>query len=310
MWLRFYTWWHTYQVTVVYSVMCGLAFVALALSTTFYLLRPDYHTGLTKPTSLTLNDPNTQLSVPDPPKNTALATGYNFSRFTWSRPPPYNTELIPKNFSYTDNAFNYILTPIRDQGYCGSCFAFSVLSALADRIYLVTAGQFNKPLSVQDLICNYTTPVLSCEKGGYVDKVLDYLERHGVVLEKEYPYNASTQETGPVTCDNTQKQTAANGTGSYVAYQRDTAFIGDVDTQRAYTAADFTHEHKATIDQIRQEIYLAGPVVAIIRFETWTIPYRGMTNPLLLAMHYNWIYKVGEGWEGQPAVRTEGLHAI
>ena len=80
MWLRFYTWWHTYQVIVVYSVMCGLAFVALALSTTFYLLRPDYHTGLTKPTSLTLNDPNTQLSVPDPPKNTGLATGYNFSQ--------------------------------------------------------------------------------------------------------------------------------------------------------------------------------------------------------------------------------------
>jgi cathepsin B len=59
-----------------------------------------------------------------------------------------SSEVLPDNFAWHPNT----LTDVRDQGQCGSCWAFAITSAMADRIMIQTKGSVNVPLSVQHLI--------------------------------------------------------------------------------------------------------------------------------------------------------------
>lgn len=80
---------------------------------------------------------------------------------------------------------------IRNQGECGSCWAFSSAEALADRI-CVAGGNANLTLSVQYMIDN--AKANSGCNGGFLDNAWKFLRDTGTVLEKcdpkehcEYP---------------------------------------------------------------------------------------------------------------------------
>jgi len=57
-------------------------------------------------------------------------------------------EVLPENFSWV-NKMPGMVRPIRNQGTCGSCWAFAVCDAVAERFYLKTGGEVNCLLSVQ-----------------------------------------------------------------------------------------------------------------------------------------------------------------
>ncbi|MGQ9618184.1 MAG: C1 family peptidase [Candidatus Aminicenantia bacterium] len=83
------------------------------------------------------------------------------------------------------NGVNW-LTPIKDQGQCGSCWAFSAIGTV-ESIYKIERNSFSlQPnLSEQDLVsCSNTG---SCS-GGYPSKALDFMKREGVVSEDCFPY--------------------------------------------------------------------------------------------------------------------------
>jgi uncharacterized repeat protein (TIGR01451 family) len=92
----------------------------------------------------------------------------------------------PDSFDWRDNSGDWT-TPIRDQGPCGSCWAFGSLCSMESYINI----QKDDPTIDKDLSEQY---LLSCSDGDcvgwYEDAVLDYLRDTGTVDEACFPYQA------------------------------------------------------------------------------------------------------------------------
>uniref|UniRef100_A0A3Q1FBS4 Cathepsin L1-like n=2 Tax=Acanthochromis polyacanthus TaxID=80966 RepID=A0A3Q1FBS4_9TELE len=80
-----------------------------------------------------------------------------------------------------------LVSPVRDQGLCGSCWAFSSLGALEGQMKKQTGSLV--PLSPQNLVdCSTGDGNLGC-RGGYISKAFRYIIRNGGVdSESFYPY--------------------------------------------------------------------------------------------------------------------------
>jgi cathepsin B len=78
--------------------------------------------------------------------------------------------------------------PIRDQGQCGSCWAFAASEVLSDRFCIASNGAVNVVLSPQDLV-SCDTSEFGCD-GGYLNRSWDYLVGNGLVTEECLPYTS------------------------------------------------------------------------------------------------------------------------
>jgi C1A family cysteine protease len=84
-----------------------------------------------------------------------------------------------------------VVTSVKDQGQCGSCWAFSATGAI-ESAWAISTGELNN-LSEQELVdcaigikygghgCN----------GGQMDGAFKYAKQYGLCLELEYPYTAT-----------------------------------------------------------------------------------------------------------------------
>lgn len=79
------------------------------------------------------------------------------------------------------------VTDIKDQGTCGSCWAFSAVGAL-EGLYAIKSGTL-VPFSEQQLIdCSKNQGNKGCQ-GGWMDQAFDYIwDDQGIESEKDYPY--------------------------------------------------------------------------------------------------------------------------
>lgn len=157
---------------------------------------------------------------------------------------------LPVSFDWRQQV---TLPPVRNQGACGSCWAFSGIGALEGT--MVIQGNMSPPdLSEQYLVsCN--TDGSSCN-GGFMSYVHRYsIDRlgqlqtvPGAVLETDFPYAAVNG-----TC-------IANLNHPYRA------------VRWAYIGADYGHP---TVDEIKQAIYNHGPVAVTVCAGTAFTAYRG-----------------------------------
>lgn len=149
---------------------------------------------------------------------------------------------LPTNFDSRTQWPKYI-HPIRDQGKCGSCWAFGAAEALTDRYTIESEGKIDVILSPQDMVsCDRTD--YGCG-GGYIQNAWAYLESTGIPPESCFPYTSGTTGKSGSCTD----EPAACKTERY-GCRKDTQFLC------------------TTADEIKSEIHRRGPMET--RFDVYS----------------------------------------
>eukprot|EP01016_Furgasonia_blochmanni_P020956 TRINITY_DN23325_c0_g1_i1.p1 TRINITY_DN23325_c0_g1~~TRINITY_DN23325_c0_g1_i1.p1 ORF type:complete len:407 (+),score=141.41 TRINITY_DN23325_c0_g1_i1:108-1328(+) len=111
---------------------------------------------------------------------------------------------IPTAYNWTQ-VWSNCSSDVRDQGQCGSCWAFSAAGVLQDRLCQVSKGTKKYTLSPQNLVACDTND-LGCE-GGYIDYAWAYIMNYGIRNDSCIPYTDAQyvdmlSGTCPTSCAN------------------------------------------------------------------------------------------------------------
>jgi C1A family cysteine protease len=101
---------------------------------------------------------------------------------------------IPAFIDWRNNTGKSYVNPVKDQGQCGSCWAFSAVGAMESRYAIANSGSLPS-LSEQQLVdcANGVEWVSEGCNGGWSNLAIAYAEKYGMMNEASYPYVASNQ---------------------------------------------------------------------------------------------------------------------
>jgi C1A family cysteine protease len=132
------------------------------------------------------------------------------------------------------NGQNYV-TPIRNQGSCGSCWAFASAAAL-EASRLITANTPNTDLNLAEQILVSCSGAGDCN-GGYINTAADFMRNVGLPVESCYPYTG-TNGTCSNACANYQSSTYKILSWNWV-----------------------TTTSNTTVDSLKSAVYTYGPLL-------------------------------------------------
>lgn len=174
---------------------------------------------------------------------------------------------LPENFDSRDKWPNCpTLNEIRDQGSCGSCWAFGAVETMTDRVCIYSKGAQNFHFSAEDLLSCGSSTSYGCS-GGFPIEAWEYWVKYGIVSGGAYnsskgcrPYEIpscnhhnSNNSTLP-SCVKQEVPTPACVstciTGSNIDYKADKRY-----GKRMYLIDQ-------NEDNIKAELYTNGPVEA------------------------------------------------
>jgi C1A family cysteine protease len=141
-------------------------------------------------------------------KNLSYTLGHNeFSDLTWEQfhrfhmselflnTPPKNMMRVhlPNPDVKLDDAVDWVakgaVTPVKNQGRCGSCWAFSTTGS-TEGAYQIASGKLVS-LSEQDLVSCDHNGDMGCQ-GGLMDHAFEWIAQNGIAAEADYPYTSGT----------------------------------------------------------------------------------------------------------------------
>ena len=94
---------------------------------------------------------------------------------------------IPSKVDWRNNGGNYV-SSVKDQGGCGSCWAFAVTGALESKA-MISLGTPGRNLNLSEQIVLSCSGAGSCG-GGYIDQASSFLFNYGDAKEGCYPYTS------------------------------------------------------------------------------------------------------------------------
>jgi C1A family cysteine protease len=147
-----------------------------------------------------LNRPLNQLAATRPPQNwLGRAHQQNLSASPLLRSLPPSPGQRASVCSASASAFDWRsldqVTPVRNQGACGSCWAFAAVSAFESSALFHNNVTYQQ---VQNIADGSEQQILNCSKpgeygcrGGWYHAAFELMTREGLVLEQSLPYQAS-----------------------------------------------------------------------------------------------------------------------
>ena len=94
-----------------------------------------------------------------------------------------DTSSVPESWDWREHG---AVSNVKDQGMCGSCWAFSAVGGMEGAYFLKTGKLVS--LSTQQLVsCDKGGQDQGCN-GGLPDPAFDYAQKNGMETEKTYPY--------------------------------------------------------------------------------------------------------------------------
>ncbi|XP_044121696.1 procathepsin L-like [Neovison vison] len=141
--------------------------------------------------------------------------------------PPLFAE-IPSSVDWREKGY---VTPVKDQGPCQSCWAFSAAGALEGQIFRKTGKLVS--LSKQNLVdCSWSQGNEGC-RGGLMDFAFQYvMDNGGLESEESYPYLARNDY-----CRYRPEKSAANVTTFWHVYNKEDGLMTTVATVGPVSAA-------------------------------------------------------------------------
>jgi len=171
---------------------------------------------------------------------------------------------FPKNFDLrTEYPECTSIGEVYDQSYCGSCWAFSVVNSLSDRICIASRGKKQPVLSAENLLscCLYCGN--GCN-GGNPFLALDYISRYGIPTGGRYNTSDTCQPYIFPPCDHHVSGKYGNCIDEEVSTpQCDQKCINnsiDYNNDKWYIKQSYQVDNN--IMSIMSEIFHFGPVVA------------------------------------------------
>jgi C1A family cysteine protease len=137
---------------------------------------------------------------------------------------------LPASVDWTQHG---AVTPVKDQGQCGSCWAFSSTGALEGAWFLKNGSLFN--VSEQQLVdCSTPQGNQGCN-GGLMDDAFQYVIDNGLTTDAAYTYTA----TGPNACKAKGKPTVVTASGfTDVVPNSETALLSALTEQPVSVAVE------------------------------------------------------------------------
>jgi len=138
---------------------------------------------------------------------------------SWQPGPLPQQESYPYSLDWRNMNGNNYVTGVRNQGSCGSCWAFAATGALEAKC-LIALSAPNSEINLSEQTLVSCSPAGSCAAGGYIDAASEFFRTTGIPTESCFPY-AAADISCSYACANWQQQTYKIGnwygwSGAYV----------------------------------------------------------------------------------------------
>jgi len=113
-----------------------------------------------------------------------------------------------------------VVNPVKDQGQCGSCWAFSAVGTV-ESAYAIAAGKLGSYAEQQLVDCDTTGGSQGCS-GGFNQYGISYIGKTGIASESAYPYTA---RDGSCRASSVSKTLAAGSVSGYQSVGKNNAAL-------------------------------------------------------------------------------------